>query len=252
MDNQFNTDTKALEIRENLNQAATHNLEDWMLQFMDPFSGMSVLDIGCGRGKQVFYYNNYISTEGSIIGIDASLEAVDIVNNKAKENNFLNISARCAMIDDVPGLFGQKQFDRIISSYAIYYSSNLNKLLINLKTLLKDKGQVLICGYGKNSNEEIINLINTVAGKETTAAVDDFISDSNIKMVAAHYEGYNVYTLDNKIIFNSADDLLAWWRNHNTFVPALNDIVSEKINEYFKTNQSFLLSKNVLAIRFWI
>lgn len=249
MENQFNTDTKALGIREDLNQTAAYNLEDWMLGFMQPFADMSVLDIGCGRGKQVFYYQKFISPAGKIVGIDASQEAVDIVNQRAEENNFNNVSATCALIDEVPELFAGKKFDRIISSYAIYYSDHLVELLIDLKALLNPGGLVLICGYGKNSNEEIINMINSHRENNPLPQTDDFISEEDLKTVAAHYRQNKTYTLNNRITFNSAEDVLAWWRNHNTFVPDLNDAIAKELNEHFRLNETFLLAKNVLAIQ---
>ena len=64
-------------------------------------------------------------------------------------------------IDDSIKILDDESFDLIISTYAIYYSKDVETLLIELKKKLTGKGFIFICGPGKNSNEEIYKIINS-------------------------------------------------------------------------------------------
>lgn len=249
----FNTDTQALESRLDINKSsALYDLEEWIFKHVPLRDKMKVLDIGCGTGKQIFALQEYLSSDSEIIGIDLSADAVVQVNKRAKEAGFKNIKGVKCAIDDVVRLFEGRTFDLIISTYAIYYSSDLPALLCSLKKLLSKEGQVFVCGFGKGSNQEVYDLVNALADKdfEQINPILDFISREDIAKVARSYSKNETMRLENKIMFQSPEDVVTWWKNHNSFVPDLLHSASEAVDSYFQTSDSFPLSKNVLGIRF--
>ena len=51
----FDSDTAALVARETINsRLSAYDLEEWILEEVNPTDGISVLDLGCGTGKQTF------------------------------------------------------------------------------------------------------------------------------------------------------------------------------------------------------
>ena len=124
------------------------------------------------------------------------------------------------------------------------------KLLSSLPTLLTKNGQVFICGYGKGTNQEIYNLINRLVDRNSLKIdpTDDFISEEENAEAARHYSSYRTVRLANKVIFSSADAVLGWWTNHNSYAEEVHQEVVLTLDKYFEKNRSFSLSKNVLEV----
>src|SRR5215216_7479986 len=101
MSRQFDSNTNALKHRANINaQGSTYNLEDWIIEQTKPQSGMRVLDLGCGTGKQIFRFAPIVSSNGLILGIDISPDAVDEVNRRAQEEHLDFVKAVRTSLDD--------------------------------------------------------------------------------------------------------------------------------------------------------
>ncbi len=251
----FDSDTVALIERERINaNSALHDLEAWMAQQVNPYRGMRILDLGCGTGKQIFYFAPLVFPEGHITGIDLSDQAISLVKLRADREEFNNIDAVNGSIDDCLSLLQGREFDLILSAYAVYYSRDMVSLISSLKNLLRPKGQVFVCGYGRGTNQEMIKLVNQVAGgtRERTNEIQDFIGRSEICEVGRWYSRYKTVRLDNRITFTSAEGLLRWWRNHNSFAENIYEEVARSVEQHFKLNETFILTKAVLGIQYQI
>jgi ubiquinone/menaquinone biosynthesis C-methylase UbiE len=252
---QFDSNTNALKHRANINaQGSKHNLEDWIIEQTRPQSGMRVLDLGCGTGKQIFRIAPIVSFNGSILGIDIAPGAVDEVNRRAQEEHLDFVRAAQISLDDcIEELRGQT-FDLILSTYAIYYASDMTHLLISLRSNLNPGGRLFVCGPGRGSNREMLDLIDSCSPKlyPETNPVEDFIGETQIVKVAKQYSKVATVRLTNQIRFRSPEDVLLWWKNHNSFVPELYESVGQRLQHHFSQQDSFVLSKNVLGIRFHV
>ena len=254
MNNRFNSDTDALKRRERLNaKAALHNLEDWIIGQVKPYKKMRILDLGCGTGKQIFPLSNIVSSDGSILGIDISDKAVKEVNQKAEEEKLSQIKAVRVNLDQSVELLRESKFDLILSTYAIYYAEGMNQLLIKLNTLLNPGGRIFICGPGQGTNQEMIDLINNVQldpplkGKP----IEDFISQSALNEIAAYYSGSQTVRLANHMQFTKAEDVLQWWKSHNSFIPKAYGNVAGALRSHFSQHGQFKLTKNILGVHFY-
>ncbi len=245
----LDSNTDSLKCREKLNaRGERFNLEEWIFQQIKPKKGMSVLDLGCGTGKQIFAIADAVSPGGLIVGLDISDAAVEIVNETAKKRNLDNVKAIKGSLDDCVNLLADSQFDLILSSYAIYYASDMKNLLIQLKKILKPKGQIFVCGYGAGTNHEMTEIINKVSPAEKAKPVGDFISEREINEIGSHYSRIRTIRLHNTIRFDSAEDVLAWWKNHNSFIPEIADAVKKEVEIRTRQNNGFSITKNVLGV----
>jgi len=247
------TDTQALKARNYLNEKGSrYNLEDWIIRQCEPYSGMRVLDLGCGTGKQIFRFADVVSSNGSILGIDISQQAIDEVNEKAKIKKLNQIRAIKASLDECINLLQSSKFDLILSCYAIYYAKDMKRLLHELRYLLNPNGHIFICGYGRMNNQEMFNIINHVisdSSKHIKAV--DFIDPSSIEEVGKYYHEYNTIRLHNQIQFDSVDDVLLWWKNHSRFIPEIYDSVEDALRSHFAIKGNFILSKNILGVNYY-
>ncbi len=251
MKTKFNTDTQALESRLDINKSsALHDLEEWIFNQVRLKDNMKVLDIGCGTGKQVFALAKLLSSDSEITGVDLSPDAVKRVNEQAAEKGLENVKGVQCAIDDIVATFKGEKFDLIVSTYAIYYSSNLPLLLRSLTEILAKKGQLFVSGFGKGSNQEVYDLVNSVAGSGQVGidSIEDFISAQDIADVASTYSSSVISRLENKIIFQSPDDVMNWWKNHNSFVAELQQDTLQSVQAHFQSQSTLSLSKNVLGL----
>jgi SAM-dependent methyltransferase len=253
MSSAFNTDTDALRKRAELNAAkAKYNLEEWILQQIPPPSALRILDLGCGVGKQLFRLAPLVTATGSLLGVDLSENAVRAVNDRANAEGIAYVEARQMSLDDCVGSLVGQGFDLILSSYAIYYATDMIALLQDLRTLLRDGGSVFVCGPGQGTNREIIDIVNRFIshGSEKLQPIEDFLTPTGVREVARGYSRSIVSRLENVIVFDSPVTLLEWWTRHNSFIPSVAAKVQQRVNDHFANNRTFPLTKNVLGVRF--
>ena len=247
----FDSDTDALIAREKLNRDAVYDLEDWIFSQVNLKNKRRILDLGCGTGKQVFALAKRVSPEVYISGIDISQDAVLKVNERIQKENIANAKAFECSLDGVFDFFKGQKFDLIVSTYAIYYSKDMVKLLSSLPSILNSEGEVFICGYGDGSNKEIHELINnTTYEGSKSESTGDFISKVNIEKIGSHYNSFQTMVLSNKVNFHSVADVMNWWENHNSYVPSIRTSIADQLEKHFEKNDIFSLSKNVLGLRY--
>lgn len=250
MKRQFDSDTAALVQRLRATESTVYDLEKWIIKQVKLRHDMKVLDLGCGTGKQMFALLGFLSSESKIVGIDISSDAVARVNQRANREGITNIKAIVCDLDDVTTYFKESRFNLILSTYAIYYSRNMLSLLSSLRHLLNDNGQVFVCGYGKGTNQEFYDLVNKLVNDESRkiGSIEDFMEEQDIAQVARSYSSYRIVRLANSVVFRSAENVLAWWKNHNSYIPELHREVCHTIDQYLKKNGSFRMTKNVLGV----
>jgi len=249
---QFDSDTNALIQREAINRKAKHDLEQWSFSKLTLKEGMKVLDLGCGTGKQVFALHELDVNFASITGVDVSQQAVDAVNKRAEAEGLSHIRAVQLGLDDVVQKLCGNKYNLIISSYAIYYASDLKQLLIDLKTLLSPEGQLFICGPGEGSNQQLFDLIAEIRPETRSGSftVDDFLLKEHLIEVGNNYTSTKVDRLLNQVEFDSVETFLNWWRNHNSFILEIELEMTLLLERHFLKKPSFFLDKNVIGIRY--
>jgi ubiquinone/menaquinone biosynthesis C-methylase UbiE len=208
-----------------------------------------VLDLGCGTGKQIFRLAPLVADEGKIVGIDISQGAVQAVSQRAEAEGFPFIKAQQMGLDDCRLYLVDQRFDLIVSSYAIYYAQDAVAVLKGLHSLLNEQGVVFACGPGKGTNKEMQDIVNRYSDGAVDP-IDDFLTPDDIRDVATMFSQFEVARLENHVVFDSADAVLSWWRNHNSFDISVAPRVEEYLHAHFSTNKIFSLTKNVLGVRF--
>jgi ubiquinone/menaquinone biosynthesis C-methylase UbiE len=215
---------------------------------------MRILDLGCGTGKQLCHFAPLVFAEGHVTGIDISDDAVASVRLRADREGLGNIDVVKGSIDDCLSLLQGREFDLVMSTYAVYYSRDVVGLLSKLRVLFRPKGQMFVCGYGRGTNQEIIELVNQLArgSQKVTDEIQDFIGEPEISEIGKWYSRHRTVRLENRIAFPSAESVLRWWRNHNSFIAGIYEEVARAIEHHFKINETFILTKSVLGIQYYV
>ena len=107
-------------------------------QTLSKYSFNSVLELGCGTGKNT----QWLLTKASyVLGIDFSKEMLKIAEKKINDERFEYKKA------DINNKWGikNKKFDLITSSLTLEHIRNLNHIFTQAHTQLKDNGLFFLC-----------------------------------------------------------------------------------------------------------
>ena len=82
--------------------------------------------------------------------------------------------------------------------------------------------------------------------------VENFLSSEQIVNISKFYSKYSTHLLKNKIYFNSANEIMQWWRNHNSYIEELDKEVENSIIKHFSKHEKFGFTKNVFGVLFYV
>jgi ubiquinone/menaquinone biosynthesis C-methylase UbiE len=107
-------------------------------QTLSKYSFNSVLELGCGTGKNTQWL---LTKAGYVLGIDFSKEMLKIAEKKINDERFEYKKA------DINNKWGikNKKFDLITSSLTLEHIRNLNHIFTQAHTQLKDNGLFFLC-----------------------------------------------------------------------------------------------------------
>ena len=98
----------------------------------------TVLNVGCGDGVQALIYkNNY----QSMVGVDIDKPSLDLAKQVANYYDIPNLSLIEANVENIPL---ESKFDKVLAIDIIEHVINPEKVLSEIKRLLKDNGSLLI------------------------------------------------------------------------------------------------------------
>lgn len=152
---------KRIEIHE---KYGTQNIDDWNLKVLAPQEGSTILDVGCGAGKQCFLFDAYTNGKSQIFGGDFSEEllgkAQEKLNSSGKENihfQFLDFNKNFEFPDN--------KFDLVTSSFAIYYATNLHFTFSEAYRVLTSNGRLFVTGPLPENKKMFYDIIKEATNK---------------------------------------------------------------------------------------
>lgn len=142
------------------------NYEAQFLKWAHPlepewFKGKSVLDAGCGMGRNAYWCLRYGAAK--LVAFDYDERSVDATKKTLRDFG----SARVQR-GDIETFDIDERFDLVISIGVIHHLEHPQKALANLARLLKPGGKLLIWVYGYEGNEWIVRYVNPIRSKVTS------------------------------------------------------------------------------------
>lgn len=100
------------------------------------FTNKAVLDLGCGYG----WHCNYAVEQGaqSVVGIDQSKKMLEVAKEKFNSSKISYIQSSIEDID-----FQKNSFDIVISSLALHYVKDYDRLIQKISEMVKVGGRIL-------------------------------------------------------------------------------------------------------------
>ena len=123
--------------KENKGTSANDVIEIPTIRKMMPeVKGKAILDLGCGYGENAKYWKEQGAS--SVLGIDISKHMIELAK---KENQIDGVEYQVLPMEEIDTL--QQKFDIIVSSLAIHYVEDFEKLVKDIHHLLKEDGVFL-------------------------------------------------------------------------------------------------------------
>jgi ubiquinone/menaquinone biosynthesis C-methylase UbiE len=204
--------SKKLQNRINLNKKlGSKDLTEWLFQRYKIKKNDSILELGCGVGNHILKEIKIIKKNGFILATDYSNKSLNVLKKNLKTKN---VKTKCISMDDIPKFLKNKKiyFDKIISSYALYYAKNPIKVITECSKFLKPKGFFLITApcYPHTltrfaSTQKTLPAIAKKYIDFSTKKLEPFLKKKKI-----HYHNYN---FQNKLKFKNIEDLLYFYRS---------------------------------------
>ena len=104
--------------------------------------GETVLDLGCGKGMDVFKACKIVGKEGFVIGVDRLPEMIERANYIKGKKGFLNTDFRVSDIDDLK--VDNDTVDCVISNCVINLCEDKEKVYSEIFRILKSGGRISI------------------------------------------------------------------------------------------------------------
>jgi ubiquinone/menaquinone biosynthesis C-methylase UbiE len=107
--------------------------------------GMTVLDVGCGRGYYSLGMARSVGPKGRVIAVDTETEAIATLRRKAEEAGLSErIETRLCSTQNlgIPDLSGQVDF--ALAVYVIHHAKDASSLISDVHRALKQGGKFLV------------------------------------------------------------------------------------------------------------
>lgn len=244
MDN-INTDKEKLDKRIKIHEKySKYEINDWIFDILKIKDDDSILDVGCGTGKQLIPIAE--KTNGLVVGVDVKNESLDHIKEELKRNDN-NVKLILSSMEDMhEKLKGFPKFDIIISCFAIYYSKKPEETIKQLKELLKDGGKFFICGPSVNNNKALLDLHSKIG--ELPKMHKGFFENLAIPFIKENFNDAQIFEFKNPITFPDVNSLVEYWLSYSLGDKNKEDDFRKEAEKEFVDGKQFTTVKEVVGI----
>ena len=208
---QYNSD-KNLNLRSNLHSYNINKIDwdVWCFENMKFCKNDRVLELGCGNGKLWLKNEGKIEKDLNIILSDFSKSMIKSAKNNLKKIN-IDFEYKEINAEKIP--YKDETFDVIIAEHMIYFVSNIEKALEEIKRVLKPNGRLYITTNSKNTMYELNELSEKFApnsGLSNNGLSERFNLEEGEKLLKKYFNNVNLKVLEGKIILSESEPLVSY------------------------------------------
>lgn len=246
------TDSTALHKRVKIqNMSGKLNLNDWVFEIVQPTEYDDILDLGCGRGNQIFHLREVLNCSAKIDAIDASDVSTAYVNEKKKDviHSDRTYVHNCKF-EDLEHFLDSKKYSLIYSIYALYYTTEPEVTITRIVSSLRNSGRFFFCGPSLKNNYELRNILANISGDKSYLAPtvpSIFMEEIAVKVLSELGVQIDRYEFNNPILFKNKEDLIEYWESHNLCDAKLKKEFEEFCVSFFKSKTEFLNTKRCVG-----
>jgi ubiquinone/menaquinone biosynthesis C-methylase UbiE len=194
------------------NKYGGKNIDEWMLSILDLKPGMSILDVGCGSGKQCFSYFDHLNGDCSIIGGDVNESLLDQARSEKGKRGcpiefiHLNFNERFPFPDN--------HFDFVSCCFAIYYAEDVPFTIGEMHRILKPGGRLFTSGPMPENKKLFYEVIRKATQNREIPPMpgSSRYGSEFLDCIQAMFNDVKVHIFDNPLEFQKAGPFVAYTR----------------------------------------
>ena len=248
---EVSTSKEALDVRLKTNKNAEKDFDEWALNLLPKlYFKANILDLGCGMGKQANLFAEFLGRDTNIFALDVSKESLNAFGK-----------AYCALpklklindsFENFPTYINSTKefFDLIYSFYALYYASDLEKVISLAYRYLKTNGILWVVAPYRGTNKEVFDIIRKFYSidQSVSYSIEIFYKDIVILSEKFGFRNIKINQLKNKIHFMNKEEVLKYLRNTTFYNKKYEGEIIEELKKRFQASKVFTLSKNAISI----
>ncbi len=187
------------------------DIDKWMLDILPLQKGQTILDIGCGAGKQCFSYYHHLEGQASITGGDVSDE---LLAQAIKTNHDVNDAVNFIKLDfDSPFNLSDDYFDLASCCFAIYYATDIPFTISEIHRVLKPGGHLFTTGPMPENKQLFYDIIREATGKEIPPMPGSSRYGSAIlNEITSRFAEVSVHIFENPLVFDTVEPFMVYTR----------------------------------------
>jgi ubiquinone/menaquinone biosynthesis C-methylase UbiE len=225
------SDASKLRIRQETHRLYTEprvSFLEWVTERMDIGPGMTIVDVGCGRG---IYHPLFRKRGARVIGIDRS---IGMLEESGKDGLPVVGDAQALPLPDAV-------CDRAACHHVLYHVPDQTLAMHELRRIVRPGGRVVMATNGARNNErmyEVARLAASDLGRTDTQRRTSPFRLEDVERVRAVFPDVRVEIFESAFRFPEAEPALRYWRSMRDD-PDLEAAMRTRIDEIIRVEGSF-------------
>ena len=189
----------------------SRNIDEWMLEVIQPAKGIKILDAACGSGKQCFTFYDHLGGEVEITGGDVNPELLAQARATAAKTG-----ARVNLVDldfNKPFALPGDEFDLATCCFAIYYAEDIPFTIREMHRVLRAGGQLFTSGPMPSNKQLFYDIIREATGQVIPPMPGSSRYSTQIfAAIQSTFAQVETHTFENPLVFAGVEPFVAYTR----------------------------------------
>ncbi|MGH2620360.1 MAG: methyltransferase domain-containing protein [Anaerolineales bacterium] len=209
---EYQETTQDLKTRIDIHQRyGSRNIDEWMLQVIEPSEGARILDVGCGSGKQLQAFHKHLGGKAQLTGGDVNPSLLD--EARARNAELGNPWKLMSLDFDRPFELASGSYDLVTCCFALYYARDFRFTVGELHRVLAPGGRLFTTGPMPGNKRLFYEVIQEATGKPIPPMPGSSRYGSEIlEAIREQFASVEVNLFENPLEFESIEPFLDYTR----------------------------------------